>query len=158
EWARKASGAAPDDPRIRVVLADALHLTGAGDEAHAIYDGLMARAGGSGKSGTEVVDEMFDRLFARDSGAVSSPVLALEGAEQLQDPAQREQFWDLAETEFFYSPYFRMHHAYYLAKMGETNRSFAKLIGLVQETTWIKEASLNLELYFDQLDPEGKLM
>jgi hypothetical protein len=158
EWARKAAGAAPDDSRIGVVLADALHLTEASDAAHEIYDGLMAQAQGSEKSGTEVVDEMFQRLFARDAGIVSSPVLALEIAEQLGDSVQRERFWELAETEFFYSPYFRMHHAYYLARIVETNRSFAKLIGLVQEMPWVKEASLNLERYFEQLDPSGKIM
>lgn len=155
EWARKAAEAAPADPQMMMVLADAMHLNRQCEEAHNIYTHLMAKAPQSEAGGPDAVDEMFRNLFARDTGVVSSPVLALDLPQQLSNPVQAARFWELAETEFYYSPYFRMHHAYHLAQIGETEHSFAKLIGLVQEMDWVKEANLNLANHFTQFDPPG---
>ena len=157
-WAEKASSAAPASNHFRTVLADALHLAGRVDDAHAIYSELMSQAGGSTDAELAGIKEVFASLFAVETGVVSSPVLAVEIGRGLADPAQSQEFWRRAETEFIYSPYFRMQHAYELTKKGDTNRALAKLIALVQEMPWVKEASLNLVIYFERLDPEGKLM
>lgn len=154
-WAQKAVEAAPEEAYFQTILADALHLTGQCEAAHDIYDKLMKQSSGSNLQGKEAVAEMFHSLFARETGAVSSPVLALEIAESLGDPEQAEAFWELADTEFYDSPFFQMHYAYHLAKIGATDRSFAKLVALVQKMPWLKEASLNLVRFFEQYDPTG---
>lgn len=155
-WSQKAVNASPDNGHFQTIQADALHLSDNCEKAHEIYSMLMASALPSQSNSSGVIAEMFRNLFARDTGVVSSPVLALEIGESLSNPAQCEEFWHLGETEFYYSPYFRMHHAYYLAQVGATDQSFAKLIALVQEMPWLQEASLNLLQYFEQFDPTGK--
>ncbi|MEO7717932.1 MAG: tetratricopeptide repeat protein [Capsulimonas sp.] len=151
--ARQAIETAPDEQSLQTVYADALHLTGRCEEAHAIYTRQMAPA-------QPVVDtsivSMFESLFSQETGSVPSPVLAVEIAESLSDPAQSEEFWRLGETEFYDSPYFRMHHAYHLINTGAKDRGFVKMIALVKEMPWLREASLNLSLLFEQFDPTGR--
>src|SRR5262249_44751315 len=101
------------------------------------------------------MESVFDDAFDSAHGRVPSPIFAMDLAEGLSNPEQSATFWRLAEIEFYDSPYFRMHHAYNLAKQGDMQRSFAKLLALVQEMPWLKEASLNVELYFKSFDPDG---
>ncbi len=155
DWAQKAADASPDNAHFQTVLADALHLSGKCDAAHKIYSALMAAAPPDDSVPPDAIAEMFRTLFARDTGVVASPVLALEIGESLSDPLQSEQFWKLGETEFFDSPYFRMHYAYHLGKVNAIEQSFAKLCVLVREMPWLREASLNLLRYFEQFDPSG---
>ncbi len=49
-----------------------------------------------------------------------------------------------------------MQHAYHLANSNALQHSFAKLIALVQEMPWLREASLNLINFFEHFDPSGK--
>lgn len=156
DWATWAAEFAPENASFQIVLADALHQTGQCEAAHDIYSHFMTTGSVSQAEGTAAIDVMFDRLFARDTGVASSAVLALDIVNQLSDPKQQARFWERAEPEFYYSPYFRMHHAYQLMKQGEAERSFAKLIALVQEMPWLKEANLNLERYFTAYDPTGQ--
>lgn len=155
--AQSAAANAPGDARLRTLYADALHLSGQCEGAHAIYAELMAAAPMIDPD-TDSVKPMFDSLFRLETGAVVSPVLALDIAEQMSDPAQAEEFWRLAETEFYDSAYFRMHHAYFLTRAGARERGFAKLLALVKEMPWLREASLNLAQYFKALDPDGSIM
>ncbi|MCP3960796.1 MAG: tetratricopeptide repeat protein [bacterium] len=158
-WARQAADARPDDTHFQTVLADALHMTDGREEAHEIYSRLMARGSGSDSAGSSAVAEMFANLFARETGVLSSPVMAVEIGRGLSDSTQAEEFWQRAEIEFYDSPYFRMQHAYRLADSGSLQQSFAKLLALAQEMPWVKEASLNLVTYFERFDPTGqKLM
>lgn len=151
--ARLAAEAEPENTRLRTLHADALHLNGQCEEAHTLYDGLMAQAE---SVDADSVAPKFAALFSQETGVVPSPVLALDIAEHLEDAAQAEEFWRLCETEFYDSPYFRMHHAYHLTAAGATDRGFVKLLTLVQEMPWLQEPSLNLVLYFDKLDPTGQ--
>ncbi len=153
--AKQAVEARPEDARLQTLFADALHLCGQCEEAHTHYAELMAKAASISED-TLSVAPMFVSLFSQETGAVPSPVLALDIVEQMSDPAQSEEFWHLGETEFYDSPYFRMHHAYYLANNGEFERGFAKLLSLVREMPWQREASLNLLVFFEKLDPTGK--
>src|SRR5262249_21389367 len=84
-WARKATEAAPDNPHFQTILADALHLSGQGEAAHEIYSQRMDTAPPSNSDPSHVVAEMFQNLFACETGVVSSPVLALEIGESLSD-------------------------------------------------------------------------
>lgn len=153
--AEQAIEAMPDNGRLRALYADALHLNGQCEEAHSIYTSLMALSEPVPDSSTSVVP-MFAALFSQETGVVPSPVLALDIGQHLSDPAQAEKFWSLGETEFYDSPYFRMHHAYHLLNAGATERGFAKLLALVKEMPWLKEPSLNLALCFEKLDPTGQ--
>jgi tetratricopeptide (TPR) repeat protein len=154
-WAKKAVEAALDNRHFQTVLADILHFSGCCEEADAAYSKLMSAAA---PDASAVIAELFRSLFARDTGVISSPVFALHIGEHLSDPAQSKEFWELGEVEFYDSPHFRMYHAYHLANVGEMQRSFAKLVALVQEMPWLREASLNLVQYFEQFDPSGQQM
>lgn len=153
-WAQEAVATAPDDYRFQTVLADAFHLNGDPDEAHALYSRLMT-ASSNASSANIPVSELFAQLFALETGCVPSPVFALELGCNLTDPTEAEEFWRLAETEFYDSPYFREQLAYHLARTGDRERSFVKLMALVKEMPWLREASLNLEEYFLVFDPTG---
>lgn len=153
--AKQAAEARSEDARLQTLYADALHLCGQCEEAHTHYAELMAKVAPVSEDKASVAP-MFVSLFSQETGAVPSPVLALEIVEQISDPAQSEEFWRLGETEFYDSPYFRMHHAYHLANNGEFQRGFAKLLSLVREMPWQREASLNLLVFFGKLDPTEK--
>ena len=155
--AQSAAANAPENARLRTLYADALHLNGQGENAHTIYAELMATAPATDADAHSIAP-MFDSLFRLETGVVPSPVLALEIAEKLSDPAQSEELWRLAEAEFYDSAYFRMHHAYFLTNSGAADRGFAKLLALVKEMPWLREASLNLVQYFKALDPAGSIM
>jgi len=154
-WAKKAHDLTPNDSRIHTLLADAQYLTGAHDDANTIYSALMAKSDISDPASTNNVEAMYQSLFKLETGAVPSPMFAVEIGEKLSDPAQSEQFWQLTQVEFYASPYFRMQHAYHLLNQGHVDKAFAKLMALVQEMPWLREASINLNQIFKALDPDG---
>lgn len=152
EWAKKAFNADPTNPRIRTLYADALRLTGECDESEQIYAELIKSAKQTTVGDNESMTSMFMSLFARDTGA-ASPILAVQLVEMMTDKTQADEFWKLGEAEFYASPYFRMHHAYHMLKSGQTERALAKLVALVQEMPWLREANLNLNILLKQIDP-----
>lgn len=152
QWARRSVDVEPNNYRFQVTLADAYSLCSYCDEANAIYQERIATIP---KTDSDSISQMFYDFFALETGAIPSPIFALRIAEQLSDPAQSAEFWQLAEVEFYDSPHFRMQHSYYLAKSGEVQRSFAKLLALVQEMPWLREASLNLMRFFDYFKKSG---
>ncbi|MBI1281222.1 MAG: tetratricopeptide repeat protein [Anaerolineaceae bacterium] len=156
EWARKAFNAAPTNSSIRALYADALRLTGECEEPEEIYAELIKSARLTGQDDNEQITTMFLRLLARDTGKIASPVLAIQLADMMIDKTQADEFWKLGEAEFYASPYFRMHHAYHMLNSGQTERALAKLVALVQEMPWLREASLNLDILLKQIDPSAK--
>jgi hypothetical protein len=154
-WAQAATAADPEDPRLQLLLADALRLSGQNESASAIYAGLMATAEPTSADAPDPVGAMFASLFAGDSGAVPSPLFALDIAGQIEDPAQAERFWQLGEAEFCDSAQFRMHHAYRLVQTGQVLAGLDKLAAVVQEFPWLREPSLNLRQLLQHLDPTG---
>jgi len=154
-WAQGAAAADPEDARLRLLLADALRCDGQCEEASALYSGLMAAAEPAPAEAPDPIADVFSRLFALETGAVSSPFFALDIVGSLQDPEQAAQFWKLAEAEFYDSPHFRMQHAYHLVAAGQTREAFAKLAALVGEMPWLREAQINLLQLFKHFDPEG---
>jgi hypothetical protein len=106
-------------------------------------------------SPSDSISEMFLETFSLEQGVLPSPIFAIQLGQQLSDPKQSDEFWKLAEAEFYYSPYFRSHHAYYLASKGQIQECLAKLIALVQEMPWLQEASLNLKYIFDYFNRRG---
>ena len=77
--AKQAVDLMPDDSRMRTTFADALHMNGQCEEAHALYATLMASAGPVTED-TASVAPMFISLFSQETGAVPSPVLAVDGS------------------------------------------------------------------------------
>ena len=155
EWAQTATAADPEDARLHLLLADAMRCAGQCEEATAIYSGLMASAAPSPDEAPDPIADMFNRLFALETGVVPSPFFALDIAGSIEDPDQAAQFWTLGEAEFYDSPQFRMHHAYDLAAKGQAREAFAKLAALVGEMPWLREAQINLLQLFRHLDPDG---
>jgi tetratricopeptide (TPR) repeat protein len=151
-WTEKASQLEPKNSYFQTILADAYFLTNYTDKASQIYQSHISLIP---PSDSDSISEMFLETFSIEQGVLHSPIFAIQLGQQLSDPKQSEEFWRLAEDEFYYSPYFRSHHAYYLASKGQINECLAKLIALVQEMPWLQEASLNLKYIFDYFNQTG---
>ncbi len=52
------------------------------------------------------VATMFAELFSLETGIISSPVMAIAIGEKFSNDSQSKAFWQLAETEFYDSPFF----------------------------------------------------
>ena len=152
KWAEKAYQAQPSNPSFETILADAYFLTDRTEEASKIYQSRISLVP---PSPSDSISEMFLETFSIEHGVLPSPIFAIQLGQQLSDTKQSDEFWKLAEAEFYYSPYFRSHHAYYLASKGQINECLAKLITLVQEMPWLQEASLNLKYIFDYFNQKG---
>jgi tetratricopeptide (TPR) repeat protein len=152
KWAKKACEAEPKNSQFTIVLADAYFLSGNHNAANKIYESLVSLVP---RSDSDSISDMFSVTFAFDTGVLPSPIFAIRLGKQLSDPRQSEEFWKLAEIEFYYSHYFRLHHAYYLAAKGKQQECLAKLITLVQEMPWLEEASLSLKNLFDCFNQSG---
>jgi tetratricopeptide (TPR) repeat protein len=152
KWAEKAYQAEPSNPHFETILADAYFLTTSTEEASKIYQSRISLVP---PSPSDSISDMFLETFSIEQGVLHSPIFAIQLGQQLSDPKQSDEFWKLAETEFYYSPYFRSHHAYYLASKGKVKECLAKLIALVQEMPWLQEASLNLKYIFDYFNQRG---
>jgi tetratricopeptide (TPR) repeat protein len=151
-WAEKAYQLEPSNYHFETILADAYFLTDRTEEASKIYQSRISLVP---PSPSDSISEMFLETFSIKQGVLPSPIFAIQLGQQLSDPKQSAEFWKLAEAEFYYSPYFRSHHAYYLASKGQIKECLAKLIALVQEMPWLQEASLNLKYIFDYFNQRG---
>jgi tetratricopeptide (TPR) repeat protein len=151
-WAEEAYQLEPINPHFETILADAYFLADRTDEASKIYQSRISLVP---QSPSDSISDMFLATFSIEQGVLPSPIFAIQLGQQLSDPKQSEEFWKLAEAEFYYSPYFRSHHAYYLASKGQIKECLAKLIALVQEMPWLQEASLNLKYIFDYFNKRG---
>lgn len=152
DWAQKAVQLEPSNSHFQIILADAYFLCGQTTAADSIYSQRMAT---SSSSSSDSISDMFSEYFAIETGIVSSPIFAFQIGKSLTDATQAEEFWKLGEVEFYYSPHFRMEHAYYLGNTGRLERCFAKLLALVQEMPWVREANMNLLRLFEHFDPSG---
>lgn len=140
--------------RCKIQLADALHLQGQHEAAHRLYNEILYQRISQpdlGQSNTLT----FEQRVGFDSNVLHSPVYAINLLEH--DPDATEAVWQWAEDEFYWSPYFRCHHAYHLLDQGEGLRAFAKLLALTKEMPWVKEAALNTMTLLEQLDPNEQL-
>jgi tetratricopeptide (TPR) repeat protein len=153
KWAKKAYEVEPSNPHFEIILADAYFLTNCKNEASKIYQSHISLIP---PSLSDSISEMFLVTFSIKQGVILSPIFAIQFGQQLINPKQSDEFWKLAEAEFYYSPYFRSHHAYYLASKGLIKECLAKLIALVQEMPWLKEASLNLKYLFVHFNQRGE--
>lgn len=109
----------PDYNKAKIILSDAYHLAGKTNEAHDIYN----------------------------------PILAIRF---LKENNLSEEAWKWAEDEFYYSPYFRCQHAYWMLETRkEIVPAFSKLLSLSKEMPLIKEAAINTIILIEKIDPRG---
>lgn len=102
------------------------------------------------------IDDIFEKLFSKVKGEYRSVYLAVIFGKSLPEGKVNNRFWELAEEEFYWSPTFRKEHAYVLIKKGDTVKAFAKLLALVKEMPWDKEAALNSMSIMNALNLEGE--
>ena len=155
QWAQEAASDDPENAGLQVLLADALELNGQHEATHGIYAALFATVAAPPPDldRRDSAADMFERLFARETGVIPSPFFALQIGSQLEDPAQAEEFWRLAEDAFHHSPHFRLHCAYRLIRTGQAVEALSRLIAIVNEWPWLREAHLNLLQVLNHLDP-----
>jgi len=146
EAAQRGLAIAPQDRSLRILAADAQHFLGRHDAAHAIYETVLSETGAHHAS----PETVFQQLFAFETGALRSPIVALSAA--LKMPA----LWPSIEDEFYWSPHVRAQHAYQMARGNQVMRGFAKLVALLREMPWLADATLNCMQIFEALDPGGK--
>jgi tetratricopeptide (TPR) repeat protein len=144
-----------DHDRCRIQLADALHLMGECEAAYGIYTPIIERY-----LSTREADKYqefslpIQTLIEFDSNVLHSPIYAVSLFSQTSNIS--EEAWDWAAGEFYWSPCFRCHHAYYLLNSGEVTKAWVKLLVLTQEMPWVKEAALNAMTLFNHIDPNGE--
>ncbi|MGG6298062.1 tetratricopeptide repeat protein [Leptolyngbya sp. AN02str] len=139
--------------RCRIQLADALHLKGETEAGHQLYNEILYQHISQPSLGQDNTFS-FEQRVGFDGNILHSPVYAINLLEH--SPDATEATWQWAEDEFYWSPYFRCHHAYHLIDQGEGLRAFAKLLALIKEMPWVKEAALNTMAILEQLDPGGR--
>lgn len=159
DWAEKAAQADPENNSLQALYADALTLSGKPKAANEIYAKLVKQVEKPKVPPSNPIRTMFVQHFDRLTGKVPSPVFAMQVAPTLKDPIQQGAFWALLEDEYYDSPFFRMQYAYLLLRRGDIQGALNRLVPLVQEMPWLKEAALNTENLLNSADPTGeKLM
>lgn len=151
--ARKAVQQAPDNNDYKILLGDILHVNGDHEEAHKIYNEFIDIPN-SLKDGVSL-NEIFEDFFSIKSGKAPSFIMAINFSKSLKSKDETEFFWTLIENEFYHIPYCRLEHTYFLLENGEQQRALAKILSLVNDTPWLKEAHLNALQIIEMLDPSG---
>ncbi|MGO4290504.1 tetratricopeptide repeat protein [Chitinophaga sp. RAB17] len=143
--ASKAIALDPAHKRARIVLADTYHFIHQQEEAHRIYNEILAETLPKDKPLELSVYE----LLGFDGNILPSPIYA---AAWLKDDINvTEEVWNWAGEEFYYSPQFRCQHAYYLIEKKEHLKGFVKLFNLAKDMPWCREAVMNSYSLIDQL-------
>jgi tetratricopeptide (TPR) repeat protein len=152
EFVYKGKDVNPNSQYLSRLIADIQFLLGNVNISDQMYQSMVSFS--SIKQDASIFD-LFHSIFSHTRGRFPSPILALQIIDSIQDTNQKEELWGLGEFEFYFSPQFRMKHAYYLASTSRLDRCFAKLYVLVKEMPWLKEASINLSQLFKHFDPSS---
>ncbi len=139
----------PQHKKGRIVYADLQHCTQRHEEAHTTYMAIL-------KEGILPDDQKKDvslKDIFKFHGHCHSPVFAV-GDIHGRDSTTNET-WDWMASDFYYSPYFRFHHAVFLLKNNNDDRSkisgFTKLLFLAKEMPWYQEGVVNAYTVMNQL-------
>ena len=145
ENAEKALTINPDSKRAKMVYADLLHVTGQHDKAHAIYNEILKSSKLTETTKTEI---SFLDILGFHEDILPSSVYAVG---LLNNEESTSETWDSVAGEFYYSPYFRLQHAYWLMEHKEVLKGIVKLITLTQEFPTCKEGACNAYSSIKQL-------
>lgn len=140
----------PEFLNSKLALADAKHLCGFPEDAHEIYNQLMENT--QANTSINSADDALKHMLSIEGNGIRSPILAVD---LLKSPSFSDAAWAWAEDEFYFSPYFRCQHAYWLLQKKDISRAFAKLFSVVKEMPWVKEAAINTMEILKKLDPDG---
>lgn len=137
----------PKHLKGRIYFADLLHLNQKEKQAHQLYGEILEESQILNAKKEQNLD--FQDLLGK-KGILNSPIYAIAWLSQDKNAPQHS--WNWAANEFYYSPYFRSNHAYFLIKKGDALEGFAKLLALSQEMPWYKDAVLNAHSLIEQLN------
>ncbi|NSL85830.1 tetratricopeptide repeat protein [Chitinophaga sp. Mgbs1] len=137
QYCLKAQKLDPGHIRTKRIYADILHCTGRHEQAHRLYEEIL----NAKLTRDQQLSLSVQQLLGFDGDYINSPVYAFSWLSNMEDTS--EEIWDWANDEFYYSPYFRAQHAYRLIERQEHLRGLAKLLSLVEEMPWYKEAVVN---------------
>jgi hypothetical protein len=137
----------PKHTKGRVHFANLLHLNQEEKQAHELYNEILKESQILNSKEEKILN--FQDLVGR-TGVLNSPIYAIAWLSQDKDAPTH--IWNWAANEFYYSPYFRSNHAYFLIKKGDALEGFAKLLAVSQEMDWYKDAVLNAHSLIEQLN------
>jgi len=137
EYAKDALEIDPNSKKAKIILADLLHLSNQQEEAHKIYTEVLKDS--KLKDWKEKEISIYD-IVAYNNDILNSSVYAVG---LLNDDETNEEMWDKVAGEFYYCPYFRSQHAFWLINKGENLKGVAKLVSLSQEIPTYKEGVVN---------------
>lgn len=137
KYARKAVSLDAGSNRAQLALADLLHLTGERGKAHEVFKKAVASSSlaRSGTTGYGLYD-----LVCFKNNIVHSSVYAVGLLKSSEAP---ESEWARVEPEFYFCPYFRSQHAFYLIQNKQSLKGMSKLITLAKEFPTYKEGVVN---------------
>ena len=153
-WANK--GIAEDARHIRShrVLADTLYLLNRQKEAHEVYQELTRLAVEIRVEKEEQKEEYdFFDMLSFDGNMVNSPIFAWT---TLRDNHASNAVWDWCAGEFYFSPQYRVQHAFTLVRRNEPVQALTKLLSLVNEMPWYKEGVFNCLALLEGIDRNGR--
>lgn len=133
EYARKAVEI-NDKKEAKIILADLLHLSNNHEEAHRLYDEVLKSFSLKGNSEEKI---SILQVVGYEYDVLNSSVYAVA---LLNDD---EDSWNEVAKEFYYCPYFRSQHAFWLLNQGENLKGIAKLVSLSQEFPTYQEGVVN---------------
>lgn len=134
EFANKALATESDNKKALIVLADSLHLKNQHNESHQIYDQILEKSKLKNWKNESV---SIIELIGFSNNILNSSVYAVG---LLSNNEVDENTWNKIAEEFYYCPYFRSQHAFWLLKKGESLKGMAKLLSTTQEFPWYKDA------------------
>ena len=145
----------PQHKKGRIALADVQHYTNRHHEAHETYLKILKEEiPNDGQKRDISIKDIF-----KFHGYCHSPVFAVGDIQGRE--ATTKETWDWLASDFYYSPYFRFHHAIYLLKKSDDARTriegFTKLLFLAKEMPWFQEGVVNTYNIMDQLGMNDQL-
>lgn len=145
-YIEKISSKDPDNRNLNLFLIDYYYHINNHKNLHQISDRLLKEFNLNNN-----IDQTFQNSFSKIKGNLRSIYLLIQFGKSLEGKQDENRFWELAEEEFYWSPTLRKEHAYLLLKKGETLKAFAKLLVLVKEMPWDKEAALNTMEFMEKM-------
>ena len=137
EYAKKGLEIDQNSKKTKVILADLLHLTNEHDKAHEIYSEVLRDSKLKEWDKKEI--NVFE-IVEYNNDILNSSVYAVS---LLNNDETDEEMWNKVAGEFYYCPYFRSQHAFWLIKKGDNLKGIAKLISLTQEFPTYKDGIVN---------------
>lgn len=136
EYARKAVEI-DDKKEAKVILADLLHLSNNHEEAHKLYKEVLNTSPLKDYNEEKIA---ILQIVGYENDVLNSSVYAVA---LLNNDAANQDSWNEVAKEFYYCPYFRCQHAFWLLSKGENLKGIAKLVSLSQEFPAYEEGVVN---------------